>query len=218
MRNSGDFLQTRCGGTIGQTTRRWVLDVLDEIAQGRSSMVAKRHPLGFVCFPLERQGHQGVCMHVWSDGLPRAAPTTSPVHSHSWDLISYVLYGSVRNEIFDVTDAPEQATYRLFEIRSDEEIDQICATSRLVRCELAAAEVSHGGDSYTVPAGIFHATVIRGEAATVAFGSSQPGRMDLSLGGIGTRTHRIRRQRCDRDETASVARMVVQQLADQEDS
>jgi hypothetical protein len=46
--------------------------------------------------------------------------------------------------------------------------------------------------------------------------------MDLSLGGIDTKTHRVGRQRCDRDETCSAARVVTERLAriralDQED-
>lgn len=217
MSNSDSFLQTMRGGTTGLATRRWAFGVLNEIAEGRASLGAKRHPLGFVCLPIERRGHLGACVHVWSDSLPRVTPTTSIIHAHSWDLISYVLFGSVRNEVFDVTDEAQQAMYRVFEIRSDGEVDEVHATSRLVRCEVAAAEVNHESDGYAVPAGVFHATMAQSEAATVALGNHHPGTMDLSLGGIGTRTHRVRRQRCDRDETAAVARMVVQRLAHQED-
>ncbi|MGH3838491.1 MAG: hypothetical protein ACRDSF_22770, partial [Pseudonocardiaceae bacterium] len=75
---------------------------------------------------------------------------------------------------------------------------------------------------YSLAAGVFHTTVVRGEAATVALGSSRPGIMDLSLGGIDRKTHRVRRQRCDRDETAHAARIVAERLegigtVDQED-
>ncbi|MGB6163923.1 MAG: hypothetical protein WCF33_02910 [Pseudonocardiaceae bacterium] len=38
------------------------------------------------------------------------------------------------------------------------------------------------------------------------------GAMDLSLGGIDGKTHRVRRQRCDRDETAHAVRVVTEQL------
>jgi len=37
--------------------------------------------------------------------------------------------------------------------------------------------------------------------------------MDLSLGEINRKTHRIRRQLCDRDETAHVARVATEWLA-----
>ena len=147
-----------------------------------------RHPLGFVCIPVDRTGDQGVCVHVWSDSLPSARPTTSTMHAHSWDLISYVLYGSVGNELLNVTDAPDNSAYRVFEVRSGGDVDEVRETPRLVRCEISAMELNRQGDTYTLPAGIFHATAVQGEAATVALGSGRPGTMDLSLGGINTRT------------------------------
>ena len=209
-------------GTAGAAVPRWAYGILGEIAQNRTSVAGVRHPLGFVCLPVERTDESGICVHVWSDSLPRASPTTSMIHAHSWDLISYVLYGSVRNEIIDVTDTVDDAAYRVFEIRSGRDIDEVHETPRLVRCELRAAELSHQGDIYSLTAGIFHTTVVRGEAATVALGSSRPGTMDLSLGGIERKTHRVQRRRCDRDETARAARMVTERLArigtvDQED-
>ena len=172
-----------------------------------------RHPLGFVCIPVDRTGDQGVCVHVWSDSLPSARPTTSTMHAHSWDLISYVLYGSVGNELLNVTDAPDNSAYRVFEVRSGGDVDEVRETPRLVRCEISAMELNRQGDTYTLPAGIFHATAVQGEAATVALGSGRPGTMDLSLGGIDTTTHQVGRQRCDRDETASAARVVTERLS-----
>jgi hypothetical protein len=172
-----------------------------------------RHPLGFVCLPLERTGEAGVCVHVWSDSFARPSLTTSMMHSHSWDLISYVLYGSVRNEVIDVTDAPDDAAYRVLEVRSSGGIDELRETPRLVRCKVRAAELSHSGDIYSLAAGVFHATVVHGEAATVALGRTRRGAMDLSLGAIDSKTHRVQRQRCDRDETARAARAVTERLA-----
>ncbi|MDQ3154635.1 MAG: hypothetical protein M3R63_23890 [Actinomycetota bacterium] len=222
MMNHTGFHRAILGGAAGQDAPRWAFDVLGEIARGSRSVVAMRHPLGFVCIPVDRTGDQGVCVHVWSDSLPSARPTTSTMHAHSWDLISHVLYGSVRNELIDVTDAPDDPAYRVFEIRSGGDVDEVRETPRLVRCEISAAELNRQGDTYTLRAGVFHATAVQGEAATVALGSGRPGTMDLSLGGIDTRTHRVGRQRCDRDETAAAARVVTERLAsirtlDQED-
>ena len=50
-------------------------------------------------------------------------------------------------------------------------------------------------------------------AATVAVGSDHPGTVDLSLGDVCTGTHRVRRQRCERDETVEAARVVTERLA-----
>jgi hypothetical protein len=222
MMDYDNFHREVLGGTAGQAAPRWASGVLGEIARGGRNVAAMRHPLGFLCIPVDRTGDQGVCVHVWSDSLPSARPTTSTMHAHSWDLISYVLYGSVRNELIDVTDAPDDPDYRVFEVRSGGDVDELRETPRLVRCEIGAAELNRQGDTYTLPAGVFHATAVQGEAATVALGSGRPGTMDLSLGGIDTRTHRVGRQRCDRDETASAARVVTERLAsirtlDQED-
>ncbi|MGH3769974.1 MAG: hypothetical protein ACRDRW_01005 [Pseudonocardiaceae bacterium] len=201
------------GGTARRAIPRWASGVLTEITHNRTSVAGVRHPLGFVCLPVERTGPAGVCVHIWHEGLPRASPTTSTMHSHSWDLTSYVLYGSVRNEVIDVIDTPDEAAYRVFEVRSGRDGDELRETPRLVRCEIRTSELSHRGDVYSLAAGVFHATVVQGEAATVALGRSRRGTRDLSLGGIDRKTHRVRRQRCDRDETAHAARVVTDRLA-----
>ena len=98
----------------GGQARSWALDVLSGGLSGEHSgapgVTAVRHPLGFVCLPLERDGGDGVCIHVWSDTLAHAESTTSQIHCHSWDLVSHVLYGQVRNVHVRVTDAGPDAT------------------------------------------------------------------------------------------------------------
>ncbi|MGH3828479.1 MAG: hypothetical protein ACRDQX_15110, partial [Pseudonocardiaceae bacterium] len=88
-----NFHRAMRNGTAGRDIPQWASEVLGAVAQNRTSVAGVRHPLGFVCFPLERTGDAGVCVHVWSDSLARANLTTSTIHAHSWDLISYVLYG-----------------------------------------------------------------------------------------------------------------------------
>lgn len=207
-----DLYQAVLERTGGRPAPEWATGVLEEIVTSCPDVTATRHPLGFVCIPVERVEGRGVCVHVWSDDLPSATPTTSAMHAHSWDLVSYVLYGSVRNELIEVTDAPRDPTHQVFEVRSGTEADELIQTGRLVRCEVSAAQTRDRGDTYSLPAGVFHATVVRGEAATVALGSGRQSR-DLSLGAIGTRSHRVRRQRCDRQETIRAARVVCERLA-----
>jgi hypothetical protein len=217
MTNYEKLHQATRNGTARRAIPQWATGVLGDIAQNAINVAGVRHPLGFLCLPVERTGEEGVCVHVWSDSLARMHPTTSEIHAHSWDLISYVLYGSVRNKVFDITDAPDNAPYRVFEVRSGgdsgADIDEMRATPRLVRCKLRSAELSHSGDTYSLAAGTFHATAVQGEAATVALGSSRPATMDLSLGGIDCATHRVQRQRCAHEETARVIRMVTGRLA-----
>jgi hypothetical protein len=193
---------------------RVIAGMVVDLAQGRGDIRAVRHPLGFVCLPLERTGDRGVCVHVWSDRLTSANPTTSWTHAHSWDLISFVLYGTLRNELVNVTDTLDGATHRVFEVGTRAEYDEIRRTPRLVRRWIGPSELHHPGRVYTLPAGVFHETVAHGEVATIALGRGRPGAVDLTLGSIDMRTHRITRRLCDPDETAHAAAVVADRLAD----
>ena len=187
---------------------------LTEIARGRRELCAVRHPLGFLCLPVHRDGDFGVCVHVWSPDLPHARATTSAVHSHSWDLVSFVLYGRVGNTLLHVVDDAAGGTHRVFEVHSRGDVDEIRATARLVRAREARHRSAGPGDTYRLRAGRFHASVLVGEseAATVVLGRTRAA-LDLSLGPLDTPTHHIPRQRCDPRETAEVAGIVAAKLA-----
>jgi len=193
-----------------------VIDTMTQIAQGRRALTAIRHPLGFVCLPVQRRGAYGVCVHLWTGERPELELTTSPVHSHSWDLLSYVLYGEVGNQRVDVTDAPAAPTHRLFEVLSDGDTDEIRPTSRLVRCDPGPVQSTAAGDTYQLSAGEFHLTVVprEAEAATVVLGHARTDVVDLTLGGLGTPGHRMVRLRCTEPETARGAGLVARRLRD----
>ncbi|MFC7643366.1 hypothetical protein ACFQX6_22935 [Streptosporangium lutulentum] len=131
-------------GTARGSLPGWAGQVLRAIGSGDSPITAVRHPLGFLCLPLERTEEYGVCVHVWSGALPHASSTTSQIHCHSWDLLSHVLYGRVENVRTDVSDSDttSAATHRIFEVVSEPDGDHIRPTSRTVRCERRRARCS----------------------------------------------------------------------------
>jgi hypothetical protein len=203
-----DIYREITAGTAAVSLPGWARRVLDDFAAGRSSIPAVRHPLGFLCLPVERENDLGVCLHIWSPEVSPAPVTTSPLHCHSWDLISFVLYGTVRNVCARVVeDGSPQATHRVFEVVSRGEVDELRATGRTVHYFPADATDHRPGDSYTLPAGVFHSTCIESglDAATVALGRQTPGDLDLSLGPLDTSTHQIRRMRCDPGTAARAA-------------
>jgi hypothetical protein len=202
--------------TAGARMPARVLATMKEIARGHRKMTAIRHPLGFVCLPVQRRGAYGICVHLWTEQRTDAELTTSPMHSHSWDLLSYVLYGEVRNQLVRVTDAPDDPTHRLFEVHSDGDTDEIRPTDRLVRCEPGPMQSTSAGGSYRLTAGEFHMTVVPGaaQAATVVLGHARADAVDLSLGEVHTRRHRVSRQVCTQPETAQAAELVAQRLTD----
>jgi hypothetical protein len=200
-------------GTAADAVPRLALSLLRDIASGRRNLTAVRHPLGFLCLPVERRRGHGVCVHLWTQDL-RPALTTSQAHSHSWDLASYVLYGTLHNQRIRVAQASGLATHRVFEVRSRGDVDELRATGRLVTCEPAVADVHGAGCMYNLPAGEFHATVLAGEqnVATVVLGKSHPSAADLSLGPLDTRSHIVTRSLCDEPETARAARLIADRL------
>jgi hypothetical protein len=180
------------------------------IADGVRDLRAVRHPLGFLCLPIERRDDgSGACVHVWDPRLARERSTTSETHAHSWELLSVVILGELRNDLVAIAD--ELPTHRLFEVRSEGDVDEMRATSRLVSRRTVSTQVVRAGETYTVAPGLFHATVAS-HATTIAFSRPAPGTLDQSLGAIDAGTHQVRRTRCDLADTALAARMVADQL------
>ncbi|WUH96281.1 hypothetical protein OHR68_22115 [Spirillospora sp. NBC_00431] len=206
-------------GTAARTLPVWAGRVLDDVAAGRSSVPALRHPLGFVCLPVERTGDLGVCLHIWTPEVHPAPSTTSLVHCHSWDLLSFVLYGTVRNVRMDIRTGagaePAEATRQVFEVVSQGDVDELRATGRAVRYSPGGSSAHRTGESYTLPAGVFHTTLIEDgmEAATVALGRQTPGGGDLSLGPLDTPTHRVHRSRSDLADTERALRRSARRIA-----
>ncbi|MEU8302198.1 hypothetical protein AB0C84_01450 [Actinomadura sp. NPDC048955] len=201
--------------TLPERVGRILGGVLDDAAGGRSRVPAVRHPLGFLCLPLERSGDLGVCLHIWTPEVRPAPSTTSPVHCHSWDLLSFVLYGTVRNVRMDVSEASATGTQQVFEVVSQGDLDELRATGRAVHCAPARSSTHRTGESYTLPAGVFHSTLIEDglDAATVALGRQTPGGGDLSLGPLDVPSHRVRRSRSDHADTLRALRRSARRIA-----
>lgn len=187
----------------------WTIKTLAEISGGRLPVTAMRHPLGFACLPMERVNDDGLCLHVWSPELSLPTLTTSAVHKHSWDLLSYILYGTLRNDLIEVT---EPGPHRLFEVHSTDGVDEIRQTPTLVDYRVTDSATYHASEVYSLAAGEFHMTVCHGETATVAVGRGMPGLTDISLGDPDLGTHHVQRQRCTPEETAHIARLVTTRL------
>jgi hypothetical protein len=114
-----------------------------------------------------------------------------------------------------IRDRVPEPTHRVFEVHSDPAgVDELRPTSRLVRSEPGPGHTSSSGDTYSVPAGEFHTTVVApGEpTATLVLGRSLPGHTDLSLGPLHGRGHRTARQLCESAHTEQTARTALRRV------
>jgi hypothetical protein len=154
-------------------------------------------------------------VHQWDTQTHRPLLTTEPIHAHSWDLHSHVLYGTLRNEIVHVHDDQPHPTHRVFEVYSRDDGDEIRRTSRLVRFETGSTVVNGPGDRYRVRAGEFHLSALPDdrEVATLVLGSGRPDAVDLTLAPIHTPTHWGHRELLDHAATRRLARTVAGHLA-----
>ena len=201
-------------GTAISTIPAWAGSVLRAVADGTLRITAVRHPLGFLCLPMERSGELGVCLHLWSPQLTTSGSSTSQVHCHSWDLLSFVLYGQVSNVLGRIEDG---TTHRIFEVTTVGDQDMIRATDRIVGYRPERLDRYSAGETYSLPVGAFHSTVIEGsgEAATVALGRMVRSRSDLSLGPPEVPSHTQRRHLCGDAESVRGARVATAGLAAQ---
>ncbi|MGV9267789.1 hypothetical protein ACWDRR_24360 [Kitasatospora sp. NPDC003701] len=183
--------------------------ILTEIASGTRPLRAVAHPLGFYCLPVLREGECGVCVHVFGPLTPAPSRVAGPpeIHCHSWELKSSVLYGRVGNLKVRVFDEPRRPTHRAFEVHSRAGTDEIRPTPRLVRWEPVGEQRSARGETYTLAAGEFHATLLAAgaPAATVVLGRSVPGPVDVVLGPVDGPARRVVRRLCDAAQTARIA-------------
>lgn len=182
---------------------------LARVADGAQAFNAVRHPLGFVCLPVSRELPDiGTCVHIWSAG---DVPTrnTSAIHCHSWDLLSYVLSGTVVNQTYAVAQAA-QGPYGMYEIRSVADEDHVIGLDRRVDARIAHRGVHESGDHYELPAGDFHtSSLLSDDAVTVVIGKLRPHGRDLSLGDPAMAPPAKRRVRFDHDETVALVRSLL---------
>ncbi|MBG0829616.1 hypothetical protein HS041_17760 [Planomonospora sp. ID67723] len=175
----------------------WARQAVTELCTGRRRIEAVRHPLEFVCVPLHRDGLAGLCLHLWEGDEERTCPVA---HAHSWDLWSYVLSGTVFNEILDVRDDATRRGRRLYRVDSLDGVDEIRPTERFVTSACERLEEVPAGRVYRLEAGRYHRSGHRGATATVVLGEHRPGAYNLVLGPPAGRSSAGRREPCPAEE------------------
>lgn len=188
--------------------------MLAEIHSGARVPPAVRHPLGFTCVQLYRSTAWGLCMHVWESGQAPITLTTSPIHSHSWDLSSQVFCGQLENIEVQVRDSPSSPTHRILEITSSGGTDRINPTDRLV-CRTHAESVwIEAGENYTLPAGTFHMSRpgADGLTATIVLAENRDASPELVLGRLDSQHHVVARWHNSVADLRQMARAALRDL------
>lgn len=183
---------------------------LDRLTEGDVPAVV--HPLGFACLRVR----DGLCCHVWLPGEPELEPTveTSPIHCHRWRLESHVLAGEVGNAVFTVRPSNQSAaSHRVYDVRVEPDADVIRPTGQYVRAAPGCPTYFGPGQSYTLPAGVFHISIIDKPAVTLLTAVRVPGVRDRVLGPLIPPANRSTRRRTASPAlTAQVADLAIRSL------
>lgn len=211
---SGAASSPSWGSDTVPTAVDWALAQLDG---ARDSLRGILHPLGFLCLSLKRSPSIGICVHIWIEDVPNADLSTSPIHSHSWDLHSHVLFGRIGNARVETESVPlERASHRVYQIESAQGADQITATSQYVRCARVETQYAAAGEEYRLSGGEFHTTVVAEglPAATVLVARTVVSSHDRSLGPLALPGGAVSRTIHRRVADAALSRKAVDAVLD----
>lgn len=206
-------------GTRHDDIRTRMARILRELADGTRDRPIVKHPLGFLCLPIHRGDDFGLCAHVWmkaGTGPRPAEPlTTLPIHYHTWNLYSHVLYGLVQNQRITVQpDTGGTPAYRVFEVRSDRDTDEIRPTSELVTWRVDGAQQYGTGDRYLVSPRTYHQSAVLDPRLTVTVMLSENWTPEPQhvLGKVDLPPHTVSRRVCSRDEAGAVVGSLLRHL------
>lgn len=185
----------------------WVRSALPALGPEALAAPAVRHPLEFVCLPLHRSHRVGLCLHVWTGS---GEVSSSVVHAHSWDLWSYVVQGTVLNQIVDVRDEPEAPDFELYTVASTGTKDEVRTSGRRVVHAPRPRQEVPAGRIYRITSGLFHRSGHRGPTATLVLGEQHEGLENLFLGPLnGYRGANSSRVRCSPAEVRALLRAIT---------
>lgn len=206
-------------GTGHDHIRAQVIGILRDMAAGSRDRPVVKHPLGFLCLPIHRGDEFGLCLHVWMAASPAVRPTgrltTLPIHYHTWNLFSHVLYGLVQNQRITVRpDTGGSPAYRVFEVRSDRGTDEIRPTGEFVTWRVDGAQQYGIGDRYLVSPRDYHQSAVLDPrlTVTVMLAENWTPEPQHALGNVDLAPHTVTRRTCPPTETGEVVGTLLRHL------
>jgi hypothetical protein len=118
------------------------------------------HPYGFAVFRLGRSvDGRTMRLHIWPEFQRQMQQPEWPIHSHPWQLDSYVLIGAVVQKQFDV-EADARGDQCLYRVGYSQDCSVLERSPYRVKSALVHEIRVEPGQSYSVPHGQFHASLV----------------------------------------------------------
>lgn len=168
------------------------------------------HPLGFVsCIIHKSENGDAVRVHYWPEGDRRTKNPDWPIHTHSYNLRSLILYGSLKDIKYKVSDGHDSTVY---EVRYSGDNSEILRTDRSLKIDGKVVSERNAGDTYDVLRGVFHQSqvAINSIAVTLVVISEIANDVPLVLGEGGDSFYPYDRLPYDKDIFWSAIKMALQ--------
>lgn len=158
------------------------------------------HPLGF--FYLKDQNEFGISqrVHVWHPSAPDSRENS--IHQHSYEIVSTVLYGSIKNEIF-VFSENESGNDIEYKISYENENSISKPTGRTGILSSVASFETIPFSSYTLTSGTLHRTATNNEICVTSVITTEKNAPILSYG--NKNEEYFARRRCTTGESEAIS-------------
>ena len=136
----------------------------DNLSHLASICVPRWHPLGFVSCVISKQDEEFITrVHYWPKFDRRTKNPQWPIHSHAYDLSSYILEGSVRDIQYQQTEGTDYTVYSVSYGGNDSAIN---ISHKQISIKKVVDQVRNVGEEYSVAVGSLHQTKVSlGESA-----------------------------------------------------
>lgn len=115
------------------------------------------HPLGFVSCIIRKEKYFTSRIHYWPKMERRTKVPNWPIHTHVYDLSSYILAGRVRDIQYRKKDGTD---YVIYSVSYKGEDSEIKSTSTYTSIRKISDRIRSIGDEYAIPLGVFHETQV----------------------------------------------------------
>lgn len=143
-----------------EMTWKTAISILSDSLNSDRLLPLSRHPLGFLRGDITSNGKLALRLHIWSDLQRYEQHPLWPIHSHSFDLISVVLVGAVRNQIYALNFESNEPSSRIYGASYEGSQSVLAATDTLCLLGTTESQTIHAGGTYSISHGVYHQTIV----------------------------------------------------------
>lgn len=198
-----------------ESVKARLASLLKKIISRPSEFEAVWHPLGFMHIKLNENQRKALRLHIWLKDSPKIDLPTSLMHNHNWNLMSYVLCGSIINHTLEVDYETSTPTHKIYEVFYIDQVNMLYPTNSIVTYKTVNSSYYESGNKYTIGAGDFHYTELGNSddlTSTIVVADTVTTGPPKSLGPIASVSHRMERFRASAYEIEKAAKSILSSI------